>query len=312
MLHTKLLCLLLLVLLASCSAGDNPTPTYDLGNPIQDVAPTPDKWDCTDGFLSTKPTLKSPVSKTNQLAQPFRGKAPGAKDILVSGGAGNVKTSVGSDGSFCVEARLLADTDNKLYFEALDAQGCPGGRTYHQVKHTTKAKPDAGITSPINLAYKKVVSGTTPKSGKFDNVVDGKDDTHAKFEFFDWGGSCAYIKVDLAGKYQVTKFKLRWDKWAKNDYATDYYLLLSDKTAPANPSCSSSTGWTKAVDKKGDDNTTKDLAINPQDARWAAMVLFEDADTGITDVYEGFMLAELEVWGQDPGATTPPPPDKCP
>jgi hypothetical protein len=53
------------------------------------------------------------------------------------------------------------------------------------------------------------------------------------------------------------------------------------------------------------------LLSPPRDGRWVALLLYEDADTGITDLWETFVLAELEVWGQTSGSGTTPD-DTCP
>ena len=168
-------------------------------------------------------------------------------------------------------------------------------------------------SSPSTQKNSAPINGTSPGTGYLKSVNDGDSKTSATFTFWDWGSSCAHVRVDLGDTYQVAKFKLRWDQWAEKKYATDYKILLSTSASPGAPDCGGgSAGWTVVLDKKGEDNTTKDLLISPKDARWGALMLYEDAAGGITSVYEDFMLAEFEIWGQTSGATTPPPEDKCP
>jgi len=300
------------LLLLGCSAGDNKTPKYDKGTPPKLDTVTPvDNWSCSDGFSKEAPKLTNPPSFTKQSPQPFNGKAPGAKQVVVTGGPSNTTASVGPSGVFCVEVALATGTNN-LYFQAVDALGCFSAKTSHQVTYTPATKADAGITSPINLAYKKTINGSSPDKGYLKSVVDGDSKTSATFSFWDWGGSCAHVRIDLGDTYQINKFRLRWDQWADKKYATEYKVLLSSSTSPGEPACAGSAGWTVVLDKTGEDSTTKDLLISPKEARHAALMMYEDAAGGLTAVYENFMLAEFEVWGQTSGATKPPPPDKCP
>ena len=296
----------------ACSAGDPNPPIYDTGSPIKDIVTPPDRWDCSSSFSTLAPKLDNPTTQTNQTPQPFRGKAPaGSTQVIVQGGPGSATVNVGASGTFCVEAKLNPDSTTTLTFQAVDALGCPSAKTQHQVTHKSLPSPDAGITSPINLAYTKTIQGTSPDTGYLKSVVDGDSKTSASFSFWDWGSTCAHVRIDLADTYQIHKFKIRWDQWAEKKYATEYKILLSKSASTSAPDCSSAAGWTIVKDEKNGESTTKDILINPQDARWAALLLYEDGAGGLTAVYENFMLAEFEVWGQHSGATKPPPPDKC-
>ena len=308
------LCLLLCLPLLGCSAGDPDAIKYDEGAPpVLDTVTPQDNWNCTDAFATKAPTLTGPATSTNQTPQPFRGKAPaGAKQVVVTGGPTNATANVGISGLFCVDVTLTPDSTTTLYFQAVDALGCFSAKTSHKVTHKTIATADAGITNPVNLAYKKTVNGTSPGTGYLKSVVDGDSKTSATFTFWDWGNSCAHVRVDLSETYQINKFKIRWDQWAEKKYATEYRVLIATSASPGAPDCGGSTGWTVVLDKKGADSTTKDLLISPKEARWAALMMYEDAAGGLTAVYEDFMLAEFEIWGQSSGATKPPPPDKCP
>ena len=298
---------------SGCSAGAPDVKTYDLGKPpVLDTVFPVDNWSCSDGFSREAPKLTGPANFTNQTPQPFRGKAAGAKQIVVTGGPANTTANVGSSGTFCVDVSLTPDSTTTLYFQAVDGLGCFSAKTSHQVAHKSKTQADAGITTPVNLAYKKTIDGTSPDTGYLKSVNDGDSKTSATFTFWDWGNSCAHVRVDLGESYQINKFKLRWDPWADTKYATEYKVLLSTSASPAAPDCSGGGSWTMVLDKKGEDSTTKDLPISPREARWAALLMYENGAGGITDVYEDFMLAEFEIWGQTSGATKPPPPDKCP
>lgn len=304
----------LALLVLGCSAGDNPTPNYDVGVPpkLDTVVPT-DNWNCTAAFAAARPKLTSPPAFTSQNPQPFRGTAPtGSIKVVVTGGPANQEANVGPTGTFCVMVSLTTNGNTSLYFQGVDALGCFSAKTSHTVQHTGKTKADAGITNPVNLAYKKSTYGDAPSKGYLKNLNDGDAKTSAHFSFWDWGNSCNHVRVDLGETYQINKFKLRWDQWADKKYATEYKILISKSSSPGAPACSGGGNWTMVLDKKGEDSTTKDLLISPKDARWAALLLYEDAAGGITSVYEDFLLAEFEVWGQTSGASTPPPPDKCP
>jgi len=235
--------------------------------------------------------------------------------ITAKGGAGTAAPeAVGADGKFCVEVRLIEDAQNSITLVPLDARGCPGRSTVVSLRHKTAPSADAGVTTITNVAKKSPIASSEPpdSSGILRNLNDGDTKSWAKFSFwdFDLGSSCdaaTWIRIDFGKLYTVSKLKIFWAPGAGSDYATCYTVLLSKKDSPADPNPSSSD-WVVVAQESSAPGGTQTIAINPETAKSAALLMYENASTGLT---ETFKIAEFEVYGQDPNAVPPPPPDSC-
>ena len=300
---------------AACTADKPDTPDYrDKG--VADVVPVPDHPPgCPKVSTLMAPKLDQFPNPTAYAKQPFRGSCPKAATITATGGAGTSTANVNSNGKFCIEVTLILDAPNTIKFVCLDSQGCPGPATTINITHKSTPKSDAGITVPINLAKKQPISALpAAKSGSTNNVVDGKSGSYAGFEFWDRDiigpgtcDNCAWVKVDLGKAYTVSEFKITW--FAQKNYATCYTILTSSSAAPPSPLCDkANVGWKVHKQEKAGDYKPQTIKINPVAARWAALLMYENEGSGL---YEYLDLDEFEVWGQDPDATPPPPPDKC-
>jgi hypothetical protein len=307
-----------LLLLASCTAKDPQTPKYDT-QPPRDLVIAPDY---VPPGCPNPPTLAPPLlnpaapAVTSYATQPLRGTcaAPGG-NITSSGGVATASAPVGSGGSFCIEVRLIQDALNTLNLTCVDNRGCPGSPKKIQITHKTLSTVDSGISSPVNLARgQPITSLATPDSGRLGYVVDGDTKSQAVFSFWDIELSgkcdrCTWVKVDLGKVYTINKFRIYWGPQAGSNYAICYTLLLSSKAAPANPDCSSNIDWKAVVQETSGVYQSKDItSFAAEGARWAALLMYENASSGLS---ETFHLAELEVWGQDPNATPPQPPERC-
>jgi len=302
-------------LLWSCQAEGPPSGVYDHGG-------VPDLWVAPDLPPSCENATKLPAPKldpfpnpTAYASQPFRGVAAGADKLIARVGSMTfAPVTVGSDGRFCVEAQLIPDAINTVVFTPLDKNGCPGIETSATVTHRTTASADAGVTTLQNVARGQPVSaGETPDEGELSYIVDGdaKSTVTLSFWDWDWGGTCdksVWVRVDLGKVYNVTKVKLIWPPQVGSDYATCYDVLLSSKTAPVDPDPAQIQDWESVKEESNGTDQDQVILINPTPARWAALLLYENASSGIT---ETFKVGELEVWGQDPNAVPPPPPDSC-
>jgi hypothetical protein len=307
----------LLLLGIGCTAEPPPTMVYDQGGK-PDVYAKPD----SPVGCPSPPTLGAPIveqypNPTAYALQPFRGSAPGADLITARGGVGSAApVKVGSDGKFCIEVTLLPDSPNSVVFSPLDANGCPGRETVVSIMHKSVAKADAGVSSIINVAKNApVTSKTSAEEGALGNLVDGDKNSGAKFSFSDWwdptGAECdenTWIRIDLGKSYTVSKLKVVWGPNVGSDYGQCYALLLSAKASPVDPDPAQASDWTVVKQDSAGDASELIVPLSPQSARWAALVLYENGSTGIS---ETFRVAELEVWGQDPNATPPAPPDRC-
>lgn len=243
----------------------------------------------------------------------------GAKTLLARGGMGvEAPIPVGSDGRFCVEVTLLPDSPNSVAFTPLDHNGCPGIETVITISHKTTAVVDGGISSPINVSENtplRIKDEDHLEENSLENINDGKESTFATLAFWDLidNGECdehTWIAVDLLKTYTISKVKLFWASNVDKSYATCYSILLSESKQPENPD-PSSPDWNTVLpggNVSNGDERDQVHSINPQGARWAALLLYEDGETYLK---ESFKLAEFQVWGQDPNAVPPPPPDRC-
>ena len=297
-----------------CTADDPTPPNYDLGSK-QDILEVPDfPPGCTKQPVVGQPVLEVYANPTSYARLPLRGTCAKASKITAKGGAGTFQADVGSSSKFCIELTLLPDTSNSFTLHCLDGQGCPGPPLKISINHKTTPKSDAGINVPINLAKNQpITSLPAPKSGSLKSVVDGKIGSFASFEFWDRDiigpgefDNCSWIKVDLGKSYTVSEFKITW--YSQQKYGQGYVILTSSTTA-TDPKCDkANVGWQVQKQEKAGDYKPQSIKISPVAARWVALLMYEDEAKGF---YEYFDLDEFEVWGQDPDATPPPPPDKC-
>ncbi|PIE19095.1 MAG: hypothetical protein CSA65_03385 [Proteobacteria bacterium] len=312
-----------MVLLASCTAETPPTVTFDtianksdLFPPMPDAPPT-----CPNPPVLPAPRLdtNSPTLTTQQR-QPLRGSAPGAAQILATTALGTSKPSpVDASGRFCIEVELLPDAPNQVVLTAMTSNSCFSPPTSHSITHRSPAQTDAGgSTAPQNLALASVItSGSTPKIGSIAALADGDVNSWTQFEMWDpeikedCTNRHVWVRFDFGKAYTITRFKLRWGPLATSEktYAKCVTLLVSAQTSPVDPD-PSSPDWIVAKRLTDGNEKAQDLTINPESARWAAILLHENGGNSVLG-YETFDVAELEVWGQDPNVVPPPPADTC-
>lgn len=308
--------LAMVVAVVGCTVDQPETPKYD-STVVADVISVPDyPPGCPKLVNLMAPKLDQYPNPTAYAKQPFRGTCAGAATITATGGAGTSTANVDSKGKFCIEVTLILDAPNTVKFQCLDAQGCPAPTaTTINITHKSSPKSDAGITVPINLARNQPITAQpAPKSGSTKSVVDGKSGSYAGFEFWDRDiigpgtcDNCAWVKVDLGKTYTVSEFKVSW--FAQKNYAKCYTILTSSSAAPLTPLCDkANVGWKVHKQETAGDYKPQSIKINPVAARWAALLMYENESSGM---YENLDLDEFEVWGQDPDATPPTPPDKC-
>jgi hypothetical protein len=235
----------------------------------------------------------------------------GATQLYAQVGAStSTPVNVNLDGSFCIEVQLIPDILNQVTFTPLDANGCPGTSTKASITHKSAPKVDAGISTIQNVAKGQPASQQNMDSGEqLGFIFDGDAKSSAKFSFFDTGGTFAWIRVDLGKSFTVSKFKIRWPSSVGDDYAKEYQILVSKKPAPVDPD-PASLDWEEANHTTNGDATDQIIPIAPESYRWAALLLYENGGWSAV-LKEYFNVAEFEVWGQDPNATPPPPPDSC-
>jgi hypothetical protein len=297
-----------------CTAESPPNLVLDVHRPDAYVRPDA-PLGCAERPPLSAPVLDPYPDPTTSALQVFRGTASGADLVTARGGVGAAAPAkVGADGRFCIEVTLLPDSTNAVTFAAVDPYGCPGRETLITVSHRTGERQDAGVLSAVNVAKKaSIASQLQPDEGALGHVNDGDPSSFAAFSFVDWdaGSSCdkfTWIRVDLGKTYIVTKVKIRWGPSTDGTYATCYSVLLSAASSPADPDPAPAGDWTVAKQVTTGDAADQVLTLNPTAVRFAALLLYEDGATGL---WETFKVAELEVWGYDPGATPPPPADHC-
>ncbi len=306
-----------IAVLTGCTAQDPPVQKYDTFQ-LLDTVGTPDqpKGCPTPPTLPTPYINPSPPSSYKYKVLPIRGSASGAAMVGATTTAGSASpvTLAGSGTNFCIEVDLVSGP-NTIKVYALDNKGCQSKSTMpYSVRYVpTTVQQDAGVTKPINLAKSQPISSKdTPGEGSLSYVNDGSTSSFAKFSFYDWDTSgtcdkCTWVKIDLGKAYLLSKFKIRWAPSAGSDYATCYTILTAANPAQ-NPDCSTNAGWKVTHKETAGIAVPKDITVQPVTARYVALLLYENASSWL---WENFKLAEFEVWGQDPNATTPPPPDRC-
>ena len=303
---------------AGCTVEEPPAKYYDTFQLLDSQVIPDSPPGCPKPPTLPTPTVQpTPPSVYNHSSMPIRGTAPGASMVGGVATKGNpAAVAVASSGtSFCLEVDLVQGINNIKLF-ALDARGCQSNLTpNYQVKYVpTIVQQDAGVTKPINLAKNaQITSKDTPGEGSVTYVNDGSDSSFAKFSFLDWDYSgkcdnCTWVRIDLGKAYTVSKFRVRWGQQAGSDYATCFSILTAKSTPAQDPDCTTNAGWTLTHKETTGVAVPKDISVQPATARYVALLMYENASSWL---WENFQLAEFEVWGQDPNATTPPPPDKC-
>lgn len=311
--------LLISCLMLGCKAGDPHQGVYDASlSPDGFVLP-----DLPPGCPSV-PVLQAPVldpfpNPTAYGLQPFRGVVPGANSgqetITSQGGTGSFKANIGTDGRFCLEVQLTLDSPNNITFLPFDKNGCPGQATTIYITHKSAAQVDASLPTIQNLAKDQPISAAAdPDEGLISFINDGDENSFAELSFYDWdvlNSTCdafTWIRVDLGKAYTVSQVKIKYPPQVEDYWAKCYGVLASQLDAPVDPDPAEVTEWVTVEDKSTGTETEQIIDIAPQPARWIALLLYENNRSSL---WEAFRVAELEVWGQDPDAQPPPPPDRC-
>ncbi len=304
--------------ITGCTAEDPPIRYYDTFQLLDSMVVPDSPPGCPKPPTLPTPTVKpTPPSVYKHKFIPIRGSAPGASMVGGVATKGNpAAVSVSSSGtSFCIEVDLVQGINNIKLF-ALDARGCQSKLTpNYQVKYVpTTVQQDAGVTKPINLAKNITpAASASPGEGSLSYITDGSLNSFARFSFYDWDTSgtcdkCAWVKVDLGKAYTVSKFRVRWAPQAGSEYATCFSILTAKSTPAQDPDCTTNAGWTLTHKETTGVAVPKDISVQPVTARYVTLLMYENASSWL---WENFKLAEFEVWGQDPNATTPPPADQC-
>ena len=312
-----------LLLATACTAGEP-----DEGFGVYDTTPTPkdmgggqDQPITCDGPspLAAPVPNPTPPSQYAHKILPIRGKAVGASLVgaVATSGQANPAT-VGSGDDFCIEVDLVSGA-NQIQLYSVGQSGCQGRSSpAYQVKYTPIPAPDMGITKPTNLALgKTITSKPAPDTGSNTYVNDGSLANHARYSFFDndlpsgtFCNNCAWVKIDLGMGYTVSKYRVRWAPNETKEYGKEYAIYTAKSTPAQDPDCTSNVGWTLAHKETNGITVPKDITVQPSTVRYVVLQMCENDTTSLTGK-ENFKLAEFEAWGVDPGATTPPTPDRC-
>lgn len=301
---------------AACTAGEPPYRTWDtLYTPDAFIVP-----DSPPGCPAKSP-LQAPVidpypNPTVYATQPVRGTAPGAAQVLAQSGVGAAApVTVSASGKFCIEVQLIPDAPNKVMVTPLDDNGCVGPSSEIAITHkSSTSNQDAGVPTIFNTAKgQPITTSHSPDKGVSSYVNDGDPKSFAKYSFWDWdmGGTCdrhVWVRIDLGKTYTVSKLTAKWPPQVSGNYATCWAMLLSSKASPVDPDPKAFSDWKTVKETSIGGSQNQVIAISPEPARWAAFLMYENATTSMTETFE---LAEFEVWGQDPNAVPPPPPDRC-
>lgn len=314
------------LLLGACAADPPENAKFDFNTPHDSYIVPDAPENCPNPPTLPAPVIDLHATTTSQLKHPFRGVALNATQIIAHSGAGNSKPAlVGADGKFCIEVELIPDAPNQIIFTPISSEGCFGNTTQTTITHKTKVNDaGGGSTAPQNLALGSVIrsgiedSDEPPEQGQLLSLIDGDVKTWANFEMYDFDasstGTCdkAYwLLFDLGKTYTVTQVKAYWGSLATEDienyYPTCYDVVLSSKMTPDYPDVTN-PDW--AIAKQITDGTAdpQDISFSPASARWVAILMMENAGTGI---YENFNVAEIEIWGVDPDVVPPDPVDTC-
>lgn len=307
--------------LSGCQAETPDAVYFDAGARTDVMPPLPDApARCPDTPSLTAPVIDNQPLVTAQLRQPLRGRAPGAHMLIAKGAMGlSSPVQVGDNGSFCIEVDLMPDAPNQITLTPYDINGCEGIPIRTNLTHKSAPKQtNTGQTGVHNVAHGQPISASTnAKTGSVSLLNDGDPKSWAQFEMFDpeLGKDCSnrhvWIRVDLGKVYTVSKAKLRWGPLAASDkyYASCFVVLLSTKHSPVDPD-PRHQDWVVAYQATDAGAEDQSISFNPQAARWAAVLLSENATTDWMQ-YEKFAVGEIEIHGQDPNVVPTPPADTC-
>ena len=310
--------LVLFAAAGGCSAEDPGSFQFDAGGRKDALPPVPDFEHACPQAAGAAPVIRAAPEQSSYRTVPLRGFAPGADTIVAQGPAGNFRpVAAGSDGSFCIEVELLPEVSNEISVVGI-AEGCRSRPALLRISHHAASEPAPVDSLAHNVAIgAPTTASSAPDDGSSPSVLtDGKVSSFAEFSMFDpdiqmTADKFIWIKVDLKKAYSLSHVTLHWGPTAaeQKSYASCYALLLSEKAQPAAPD-PASPDWVVVAERSDGDARSQKVAFSPTQARWAALLLYED-DAIRWNAMERFALAELEVHGQDPNAVPSVPEDRC-
>lgn len=241
---------------------------------------------------------------------PIQGRVPVGSEPVVSGGLSHKPPSANpSTGRFCVDVFLNKKSVNTLQIFSFKAGQMSDPVTikvtHKDCKNEFPKDPPKPQPKMVSQGA-KVTSSSTPKSGNVTMLTDGKSSASAVFEFYDWGGTTAWVLVKLDKLYEIDKVVVRWrdSKGSGSHYGTKYQVLIAQKPT-TDPNLTDGIWVPKSTVTDGDGgNDVFDYKNSKSLTQNIAIWLEENGGTGL---WETFALTEIEVWTTPAGTTVPPP-----
>jgi hypothetical protein len=291
---------------AACQAEDPPIAQFDSGVADPSAITVERRDDCPQVDPAAYVSRVDPVATTSAQTQAIRGIAVGASDVLVRNADGviqNVGAASAGDGRFCVEAHLVANTQNQLELIPRLPDGCWGQPRTVLVTHqfttsgTTSTTGAMPLPEPQNIALGKAAYSPHFSSGGGGSgsiaVTDGYTDSYAVLSIWDpLASEAVWVRIDLGSTQRVSEFKIDWDPATTKHWATHYAIYTSVAASPGDPTERGSRDWTIAVDVPDAGWGSQNHRVNGISARWVALVMHAD-DAFIKDT---FHLAEFSVF----------------
>lgn len=213
----------------------------------------------------------------------------GITEILLLG-PGVEQTSEISKGTFCLEAKLVAQgATYNLY--GRNAQGCL----------TEAIRVEAHETLGINVLAGRIPEG--PWQREVRSLTDGSDDTTVQLSVLDpsdpsdreYCNEYAYVWFSLPSTLPIGRVAIRYPEAVAPHYIVCWSLAGSAERDPAPPWPSVVNPW-EFIDQSthGSEGDLLIDLVKPPRLRHIAVLMYEDAQPGVDT--ETFEIAEIEAW----------------
>ncbi len=304
--YVSLLVPAFLLAVLGCGLGEDDPPGHKLDSGHKVV---------TDGPVGTlaKPILDPWDSEVCAKSVPIQGRVPAGAEPVINGGQSSKPTSTNpSTGKFCVDVTLYPKTVNTLQVFSFKAGNMSDPVTIKVTQKDCKKEfpkdPPKPKPKMVSLGA-KVTASKPPKSGNVTMITDGKSSAAAVWEFYDWGGTTAWVMIKLDKLYEVDKIVVRWrDSAGSGTHFGKQYQVLVSSGATTDPNITDGLWVPKSTVTAGNGgNDVFDYSNSKSLVRNVALWLEENGGTGL---WETFAITEVEIWMTPAGTTKPPPTEK--
>jgi len=211
--------------------------------------------------------------------------------------AGAMSRAISSDGNFCVDAPLVASSNNQFVVRGVDRNGVMGDPVTVEVKQDGSPPEPEMAPAAQNMAQGGVAQGSVwEKEGVFASMIDG-DPSSSLYMSNAWTGD-DWVWVMLRERSNVEMVRVMS---SIDCLAGAYTVLTSDDDAPGDPA-RENTKWKVFGDQlygNGDDVYMKDAPVS---MRHVAIMFWSSDCSFLGHGYH--KISEIEAW--TPAGIAPP------